>query len=308
MPLPFVYLAGGAFLTFLLHLLAGALGPLGFLVNFFMPFPAAYVYLRQGGRIGAGIVLLVTALLYLTGDLSSAGGYLLQFGLASLCLPMLLKGGMAWDRAVGATLLLVVVSASLLLLGYSQSRGLPVNTLLGEHVHGEVERALTLYRAADLPAERLAEIEAVAQSMAEFLSVAYPGLAVVATGAMLLCTVLLLWRYSRGHYLLSGPPLHAWKAPEQLIWFLIAAGFAVFFGDGVLAQLALILLTILLPIYFMQGLAVVSHLFQRKGIAPGFRVLGYLLMTLFNPLPMIVTGIGIFDLWIDFRKPRIQDN
>jgi uncharacterized protein YybS (DUF2232 family) len=308
MPLSFVYPAGGAFLTLLLHLLAGALGPVGFLVNLFMPLPAAYAYLRHGRQTGVTIVVVVAGALFLAGDLSIAGGYLLQFGLASICLPMLLKGGMAWDRAVGVTLLLVAVSAALVLAGYSLSRGLSVNAFVGEHVQGEVERALSFYRTAELPAERLAEIETVAQSLAEFLSVAYPGLAVVATGAMLLCTMLLLWRYNKGHYLLSGCPFHAWKAPEQLIWILIATGFAVFFGTGVLAQLALNLLTILLPIYFLQGLAVVNHLFRRKGIAPGFRVVGYLLMTLFNPLPMIVTGIGIFDLWIDFRKPRVQNN
>lgn len=307
MPSFFVFLAGGASLTLLLHLLAGVMGPLGFLANLFMPLPAVYVFLRHGRQAGIGIVLLVAGFLYLAGGFFSAGGYLLQFGLASVVLPLLLKGGMAWDRAVAATLLLVIVSAAVILGGFAQSRGLPVNTLVAEHVQAEVERALIFYRGADLPADRLAEIEAVAQGLAEFLSVAYPGLAVFATGVMLLLTVLLLWRYSKGHYLLSGPPFHSWKAPEQLIWVLIASGFAVIFGAGVLTQLALNLLTILLPIYFLQGLAVVNHLFRRKGIAPGFRVLGYLLMTLFNPLPMIVTGIGIFDLWIDFRKPRVQN-
>jgi uncharacterized protein YybS (DUF2232 family) len=308
MPSFFVYLAGGASLTLLLHLLAGAIGPFGFLANLFMPLPAAYVFLRQGRQAAVGIVLLVACFLYLAGGFFSAGGYLLQFGLASVALPLLLKGGLAWDRAVAATLLLVVVSAAIVLGAFAQSRGLPVNTLVAEHVQAEVENALTFYRGADLPAERLAEIEAVAQGVAEFLSIAYPGLAVVATGVMLLLTVLLLWRYSKGQYQLPGPPFHAWKAPEQLIWILIASGFAVFFGAGVLTQLALNLLTILLPIYFLQGLAVVNHLFRRKGVTTGFRVVGYVLMTLFNPLPMIVTGIGIFDLWIDFRKPRIQNN
>jgi uncharacterized protein YybS (DUF2232 family) len=308
MPSRFLFLAGGISLTLLLHLLAGAMGPFGFVANLFMPLPAAYVFLRQGRQAGIGIVLLVAGILYLNGGFSLAGAYLLQFGLASIVLPMLLHRGVAWDRAAAATLLLVAVCATVVVGTFAQSRGVPVNSLVTEHVQAEVERALTFYRDANLPAERLAEIEAVAQGLAEFLSVAYPGLALVATGAMLLLTLLLLWRYGKGHYLLPGPPFHTWKAPEQLIWLLIASGFAVFFGAGLLTQVALNLLTILLPIYFLQGLAVVNHLFRRKGITPAFRVLGYLLMTLFNPLPMIVTGIGIFDLWIDFRKPRVENN
>jgi uncharacterized protein YybS (DUF2232 family) len=307
MPSLFV-LAGGTALTLLLHFLAAAMGPFGFAANLFMPFPAVYAFMRHGRQAGIGIVLLVAGFLYMGDGFSSAGGYLLQFGLAAVVLPLLMTGGMAWDRAVTATLLLVAVSAAVVLGIFAQSRGLPVNSLVAEHVQAEVERALSFYRGADLPAERLAEIEAVAHGVAEFLSVAYPGLAVVATGVMLLLTVLLLWRFSKAHYLLPGPPFHAWKAPEQLIWILIISGFAAFFSAGLLHQLALNLLTILLPVYFLQGLAVVNYLFRRKGITPAFRILGYLLMTLFNPLPMIVTGIGIFDLWIDFRKPRVQNN
>jgi hypothetical protein len=29
-------------------------------------------------------------------------------------------------------------------------------------------------------------------------------------------------------------------------------------------------------------------------------------LLLVSPLPMIVTGVGIFDLWADFRKPRLN--
>jgi uncharacterized protein YybS (DUF2232 family) len=101
-----------------------------------------------------------------------------------------------------------------------------------------------------------------------------------------------------------GTAFPAWKAPEQLVWVLILAGFIVAFGDGLLATFALNLLVILLPIYFLQGLAVIDCFFRRKAFSPIIRAIGYLLLTLVNPLPMVVTGIGVFDLWADFRKPR----
>jgi len=63
-------------------------------------------------------------------------------------------------------------------------------------------------------------------------------------------------------------------------------------------------LIILLPLYFLQGLAVMEHFLVRKGLSLLMRGLSYLLLLVVNPLPVIVTGVGIFDLWADFRKPR----
>jgi hypothetical protein len=36
------------------------------------------------------------------------------------------------------------------------------------------------------------------------------------------------------------------------------------------------------------------------------RGLGYLLLLVINPFQLLVAGIGVFDLWVDFRKPRIK--
>ncbi|NIQ97017.1 MAG: DUF2232 domain-containing protein, partial [Desulfuromonadales bacterium] len=59
-----------------------------------------------------------------------------------------------------------------------------------------------------------------------------------------------------------------------------------------LQTVAFNLLVVLLPLYFMQGMAVVSCFLLRKG-APGFvRGLVYVLLVAVNPLPMVVTGVG----------------
>jgi hypothetical protein len=50
----------------------------------------------------------------------------------------------------------------------------------------------------------------------------------------------------------------------------------------------------------------VTFFFWKKKFGPWFRALGYVLIVTINPLPLLVIGIGVFDLWIDFRKPRIK--
>jgi uncharacterized protein YybS (DUF2232 family) len=91
-----------------------------------------------------------------------------------------------------------------------------------------------------------------------------------------------------------------------LVWLLILGGFGAFFAQGLAFQVAVNLLTVTIPVYFLQGIAVVAHFFQRKRVTPALRVLGYMLMVIVNPLPAIITGIGIFDLWVDFRNPKIK--
>jgi uncharacterized protein YybS (DUF2232 family) len=140
--------------------------------------------------------------------------------------------------------------------------------------------------------------------MAAFLQKAYPGIVLTVAGLMVLGLVLLLSLLARGRYTLPGRPFPEWKAPEQLVWLLILSGFMVAFAEGTVATVALNLLVVLLPVYFLQGLAVIDCFFRRKAFSPVIRTIGYLLVTLVNPLPMLVTGIGVFDLWADFRKPR----
>jgi len=157
---------------------------------------------------------------------------------------------------------------------------------------------------ADLPSDRKQEASLALESMTDFLHKTYFGIAITVAGTMTLGLVFLLSLLARGRYTVPGKSFQEWKAPEVLVWLLIVAGFTVAFVEGLPGVFALNLLVILLPVYFLQGLAVIDCFFRRKAFSPIFRAIGYLLLTVINPLPMVVTGIGVFDLWADFRKPR----
>ncbi len=301
-----LFMTLGSVVTLLLQLSAGWLGPAGVVVNLLVPLPAAYLCMLAGMLPGGGVVAVAGLALWLTGGPGLGLGYLLQFGLGSLLLPLLLRREWGWDRAVLVTLVVVMAVAGLSLAGYSGLQGQGIGQLVDEYVQGEVERSIALYQQAELPEEQVTELRRFADQMAGFMIRAYPALAVVATGFLLLLTVLFLSRLSQGRYVLGGSPFHAWKAPEFLIWGLIGSGFGIFFGNNEIQVVALNLLTVLLPVYFLHGLAIVTFFFRKKGVAPGFRALGYVMVTLLNPLPLIVTGMGVFDLWADFRKPRIK--
>jgi uncharacterized protein YybS (DUF2232 family) len=107
---------------------------------------------------------------------------------------------------------------------------------------------------------------------------------------------------------LSGEPLNAWKAPEILVWGIIgAAGMLLLPATG-LKIVGLNGLIIFMTIYFFQGIAVVSFYLEKKKIPVPLRVLFYGLIGIQQILALMVVGLGIFDVWINFRRIGINNN
>ena len=296
----------GAAATLGLLWAAGVLGPAGMILAMLSPLPAAYVQMRQELLSALGVVALVVGILWLIDGPGGGLLYLLQFGLASLILPRFLSRGQSWDRSIGATALIGTLLSLSLLFAYAQYSDQAVEEVVSGYIQGELAKVDDFYQQAELTPTQAEELKALTAGTADYLLEAYPALIMVANSALLLLVVILLARFSQGYYRISGPPLSLWKAPEVLIWGVILGGFGVFFATDLPHQLAVNFLTLLLPVYFLQGMAVVAHFFQRRGTAPFLRVLGYMMLVIVNPLPAVVTGIGIFDLWLDFRNPKVK--
>ena len=134
----------------------------------------------------------------------------------------------------------------------------------------------------------------------------YLAFQIIGFAAFTLFQVWMLSLLSGRHYVIPGEAFVAWKAPEQLVWVLIVSGFVFFIAEGLLRQVGLNLLIVLLLVYYVQGLAVITDLFERRQFPVFLRAMGYAMTIFLGPLPF--AGIGVFDLWIDFRKKRIKGN
>ena len=307
-----LHVALGVMAGAVLYSAFSAFGVAAVVVNLFTPLPAAFLGMRYGARTAVLVTGLTALVALLVNGPSPMALYLLQFGLPGALLPSLLRHGIAWDRAVPMVVGTMVAASlcSLVLLAIVAGQS-PI-AMTGEFIDREVAKTVTSMREmfvqADLPADQLAEVSRTVDQMAVFMHRVYPGVVITVAGLLVLGLVLLLSVAARGRYDIPGRPFPQWKSPEFLVWFLISAGFLVAFTDGLPADFALNLLVILLPVYFLQGLAVIDCFFRRKAFSPLFRGIGYLLVTLVNPLPMVVTGIGVFDLWADFRKPRQKES
>ena len=298
----------GALAGYLLFGAAGSLGAGAVLVNLFTPLPAAVVGMRVGPAWGAAAVGLTAVAITATSGALPVTLYLVQFGLPAALLPWLLSRGVHWDRAVVATLGLMLGAGLVVLAGFASGAGQSPVAFVGAQIEREIDQAVALmsdFAGSEQSPEEAEAFREMAASMGAFMRRAYPAMLVVVGAVLQLVTVGLLALVVRPQRL-PGPSFGNWRSPELLIWGVIAAGFAVVFSSGAVQDVALNLLIILLPLYFLQGLAVVEHLLARRGVSLLLRGLCYLFLMLVNPLPVIVTAVGVFDLWADFRKPRLN--
>ena len=55
-------------------------------------------------------------------------------------------------------------------------------------------------------------------------------------------------------------------------------------------------------VYLLQGLAIISFLFQNKNVPVFFRYLFYFLIAVQQFLMIPIAIAGLFDIWVDFRR------
>ena len=100
------------------------------------------------------------------------------------------------------------------------------------------------------------------------------------------------------------PPFAQEAVPDHLVWGAIGAGVLLVSRHQPLEATGLNVLLVLMPLYVIQGLAVVRHFFQRIGLPRILQVVCFGLLAMQPLLLVAVSCVGLSDLWIDFRKIR----
>lgn len=279
--------------------LMGLVGPPGAaLALLAVPLPALVV----GGA--AGVVHAAASSLAAGGLLGGVLGwpvgvsYLLLAGLPGLLVVLMLRR--AWrlevivPAAVAATLA-GLIALAVVCAPASGSWALAVSDAWRSSFDG----ALTMYRDLGMSAEQLSEIQSrrdeLAQSALHFL----PALLMIGAAGLWLVNLRLSARWA------AWPQLHAlsrWRAPDPVIWLLIASGFGLFAPEPTVAVVSGNVFAIVLACYFGQGLAIVSYFFQRFRLPRGLRVATYAVIALQQIAAALVVALGVFDLWGDFRQ------
>ena len=293
--------------TLLCLLGANWLGPAGAFLNLLTPIAAAYLSMRFGLQAGVVVVVVVSLLVLQLAPLSILAAYIGLFGAGSLLLPWLLQRKLAWDQAVLFAALGSVLVTLTMAVASMFAEGVPFGRLIDGLLQSEVDQAIQIYRDSGFSESQLQEMQGIVAGIADFIRQTFYGLYLAGVLAIQLICLAVLQRLKKTHYRIEGIAFDRWRLPVALVWVLIVAGFAMLVPQPHVMLIGRNLLAVLLPLYFLQGLSVVSSFLQRKTYPPVLKGMIYLMVFILNPLPLIITGVGVFDLWVDFRRPRKKD-
>ena len=303
-------LVRAAFGAAALFLAGGVVPMVGGVAMLFAPTPVlgyAIGYPRALWRMAAAVALAM-GLIALGAGPAAAGGYLLTLGLGTIVMVYLIERRRPFETIVlcaAGAILLAGVGVALAFAGSPAA--------LAEAMRHSLTIAMTrgekFYKTIGIESALPPELRANIVEATLRLS---PALAVLGAAFTVLINLGVFWRISgrqqRLGYMLFND-LARWSTPEWLIWVLLTTGFGLFIPVAALSTIALDLFVCVVAVYFCQGLAIMAFYFKVLSMPPAARGLIYFVTIVQPVLAALVCAVGIFDLWIDFRrlKPPSQE-
>lgn len=271
------------------------------------PLPILYYY-SKSGRI-QGLTIFIVSFFVVAVILIEFGSiinlpFLLISGCSGVILSEIFRKNYSIERTViypGMVLLILWFS---FIIYQSLISGKQPLLFLEDFIGKNIQESIQFYAQLDIPAEQIDLIRDNFKQITHFFTNIFPALVLVSA----LFTVWINTLAARELFQKYGMPypdfgdLSRWKAPEKLIWSLLASGGMLLMPvDGVMF-LGLNLLIICLYVYLLQGLSIVSFIFKTKNVHRIFRMPCYFLIFAQQFIILLVIAVGVFDLWVDFRK------
>jgi uncharacterized protein YybS (DUF2232 family) len=298
-------IVSGIAITSLIFAVSVYLPIIGFFCALFIPLPTLFYRSKLGRRTGAIIpiftIILMAAIL---GGISIDTLFFVELLILGFVLGELIELDLSIEKtmlyACGSVLLTGIIG----LLFYSKISDRGIYVLIAEYVAKNLELTLALYKNVGVAPENIHLISNSLENIQYVLVRIIPAL-VVASIFFVSWTSLLLAKpifQSRELFYPAFGSLKLWKAPESLVWFIIGCGLLLLLPNRALKIFGLNGLLILMPIYFFQGIAIVSFYFEKKKFPRILRLFLYSLIALQQVVLLVVIGLGLFDMWLNFRK------
>lgn len=296
----------GSFVLFAAYL---AIPPLGIFSGILAPFPAAYNRLIYG-RLSSLIVLFgtTTAITALFG-IFAGGLYLGMCGMIGLLMPELLLRGLSGSRTIFWTTAANLLIFSAAFIAYSAVSGINLQQLISTEISGSLKQAVTMYEKSGVTGEDLELVKSSMSTAADLLQRLYPALVTSMLIVIAGCNLALVKKAAAKTAVnVVIDNFSTFRNPDKLVWVLIAAGFSLLLPVSPLATPVLNILLIISMLYFFQGMAVISAFIAKHSVPFFVRALLYTMLVIQPYLLALIAGIGLFDLWVDFRTPKTQEN
>jgi len=298
-------------LTLLVVALIPLVGPIAVIMT---PLPILYFCFRLGNT--EGLASLVVAFLLAYGILNLLGrpahvSAFIVIGMTGILLSETLKRRYSIEKTFAIASLMLFFSGIGFVLYHAAQAGVAPLRVVEIYIETAIKDNLALYAQMNISEDQMTMLRENTGEISRFFTEIFPGLTL--SGAIL--TVWLnvlagraLLRKDTGGFPDFGD-LTLWKAPEKLVWLLIASGSMTLAPVAILDTIGINVLIVCCLIYLFQGLAVAAFFFRHKQVPVMFRGFFYLLIAINQYTAIFIIAVGLADLWIDFRKrmTRIKD-
>ena len=271
------------------------------------PLPVMIVCHRWGLR-GGILVVLIVALVTSTVFSPFLGAiFFTEFGLMGLLLHHWVEArGLSWDRGILLSSFIVLATLVLVVNVQSKMTGVNVADWMREEI-GETGRRVLGATVSDTTTPGSLSIDL--EGLTNFTLRILPALMILTVWLEGIINVALFtWftnRFVSSHRrTVMKPEFSVWIFPDRLVWGGILGGFLMVTRISSLVTIGINVVTLLLAVYFLQGMAIVSFYFKKKKVPLGFRVIGYTMIGLIQFFLILVAALGLFDIWADFRNLR----
>jgi uncharacterized protein YybS (DUF2232 family) len=301
----------GTAITLIILATSVKLPVMGFFCSLFLPLPILF-YRSKLGRTTGLVVPVVSLILMIavTGRFSVD----IMFFVELLLLGYLLSELFELDMTVEKTILYacggILLAGFVGLILYSNLSGTTLYGLVSAYVAANLEMTLALYESMGVSEESIYNLDKSLDQIRYVLIRILPAMIIVSSLFVTWSNLLIakpLFK-KKGLFFPDFGTLNLWKAPDSLIWFLIACGALLLVPAHPLKIIGLNGLLVILMIYFFQGIAVVSFFFEKKKFPRFLRLIFYSLIALQQIFLLFIIGIGLFDMWMNFRKLNLNNN
>jgi uncharacterized protein YybS (DUF2232 family) len=277
----------------------------GFVFSLFIPLPVLFYRAKLGRRHGLIVPLVAISVMSLvfggfTMDIVFFSGLMLL----GFVLSEMFEKELSVEMTVLATCSIVLGTGLIGILFYSLVIGKGLHALVSAYVATNLELSLAMYEGIGIPQETIDAISRSLDQIQYVLVRIMPSLAAAST-LFVAWTNLIAARpimLRRGLFIPDYGRLNHWRAPEPLVWGVIGCGLIMLFPAAGIRLIGVNGLLVLLTIYFIQGIAIVSFYFEKKRLPRTIRVILYTMIAFQQLLLLIIICIGLFDMWINFRK------
>lgn len=298
----------GTLLLSLFNLTAILLPFIGSFILVMIPLPVLMVFTKAGRTGGTLAVLLTLFIIQTTSQIITASSPSLLpfifFASLGIAISEVFKKNLSIEKTIILCSAFGFSVLFLLLAYHSFINHTPPLEILKAYITTSIKEGIDLYSRMEVSPEQISYIKENADILIAFLTYTSPALAIIGITLIVWLNVI----SARDILIMNNlhcpsfGDLTAWKTPEWCVWAFIISGMCVIVPVTVLKWAGINGLMVCLMVYFIQGIAIIAYFFKAKRIPRFLRYIFYMLLVFQQYLLIPVILLGLFDLWLNFRK------